>query len=388
MPSNRSTAIYLVLIILALSSFAGLDYLEWKKGNPAYLFSALEKKAKKVEEEVELPHESLGDIVLRYASELGVTDQAISQYRDNEGILHMMVELKPEQYLDLETNLDNEFNQIKATTTKKQREQAEDKKYHLWRIQSKDKQLLSLLISIQVEPIATPPLQPEARPQLAKSRIAIIMDDLGNSLEAIQQICALNEDITVAILPFRPVSNETARIARENNLEVILHLPLESLNNVSDNNQTVGIIHSGMSKEEITAAVLENLGQVPYIEGVNTHMGSKITSDEELMRIVLDQIKDKGLYFIDSRTTARSLAYNLASQMGIPSGVRHVFLDSEVDEDFIKSQLFLLFQQAKKNGMAIGICHPYPETFKVLRENLFLVNEYDLETVFASEVVQ
>lgn len=386
MPSNKFTPIYLVLILLALVCFAGLDYIEWKKGNPAYLFTALEKQIEK--DEPDLPPEPLGDIVLRNTAELGISEQSISQYRDNEGILHMMVELKPEQYPELETLLDQELNRIKASATKKQREQAEDKQYYLWRIQSRDKQLLSLLISIQVEPSEPLPAETKVRPQLAKSRIAIIMDDMGNSMAAIQEICDLNEDITVAILPYSPLSIETARIARENNLEVILHLPLESLNNVYDNNRTVGIIHSGMSPEEITAAVLENLGQVPYIEGVNTHMGSKITSNEELMRIVLDQIKDKGLYFIDSRTTARSLAYNLASQMGIPSGVRHVFLDSEADEDFIKSQLFLLFQQAKKNGMAIGICHPYPETFKVLRENLSLVNEYELETVFASEVVQ
>jgi len=192
----------------------------------------------------------------------------------------------------------------------------------------------------------------------------------------------------VAVLPYSPLAQETASIARQNGLEVILHLPLESLNNVYDNNHTEGIILSGMSRKEIEAAVGDSLTQVPYISGVNSHMGSKITSQPAVIRTVLEQIQGKELYFVDSRTTARSVAYDVAQEMGIPSGYRHVFLDSEFDENFIRRQLLQLFRQAQKNGSAIAICHPSPETLKVLRENLYLATEYNLQTVFASEIVQ
>ena len=163
---------------------------------------------------------------------------------------------------------------------------------------------------------------------------------------------------------------------------------MESLYNSYDNTHTEGIIHSGMTTEEIIRTVEESLGQFPYIDGVNTHMGSKITSDSKLIQIVLEQLKNRGLYFIDSRTTAESVAFDVAQRMEIPSAVRNVFLDSEIEEGFIRSQLIRLFRHAQQNGYAVGICHPSPETLKVLRENLHLVERYGLQTVFASEVVR
>ena len=169
---------------------------------------------------------------------------------------------------------------------------------------------------------------------------------------------------------------------------MILHLPLESLNNVYDNNHTEGIIHANMSHEEIIKTTNFCIQEIPYISGINTHMGSKITSDQNMMRVILGQIKGKDLYFIDSRTTADSVAYDIAQQMGIPSAFRHVFLDTKLDEEYIKSQLLQLFDKARKNGKAIGICHPSPKTLKVLKNNLYLISEYDLEAVFASEIVQ
>ncbi len=106
------------------------------------------------------------------------------------------------------------------------------------------------------------------------------------------------------------------------------------------------------------------------------------------MGVILGQIKGKDLFFVDSRTTADSVAYDIAQQMGIPSAFRHVFLDTKLDKEYIKSQLLQLFDKARQNGKAIGICHPSPETLEVLKKNLHLISEYDLETVFASEIVQ
>jgi len=106
------------------------------------------------------------------------------------------------------------------------------------------------------------------------------------------------------------------------------------------------------------------------------------------MRIILEQLQGKQLFFIDSRTTARSVAFDVAQEMKIPSGRRHVFLDSEINEDSIKRQLLALFQEAKEKSGAIGICHPSPETIKVLKENLSKSNEYEIYPVFVSEIVK
>ena len=329
-----------------------------------------------------------GDLILEQVEAVGVSSDKVSQYRDSEGIHHMMLELTPEQYGNLEGRLDQELPRSKAQASKSRREQEEGRTYYLWQIEDRDKQLLSLLISCRTGP---GPAGTEPRPgqtQSARNKVAIIIDDMGNSLEAIEKVIRLGQAITVAVLPYSRLAHETATIARQNNLEVILHLPLESLYNYYDNNHTRGIIHSGMDADEIISAVEESVGQVPYIDGVNTHMGSKITSDTDLIRIILEQLKNRGLYFIDSRTTAESVAFDEAQKMGIPSAVRNVFLDSEIEEGFIRSQLIRLFRHAQQNGSAVGICHPSPETLKVLRENLHLVERYGLQTVFASEVVR
>lgn len=370
----------IILLVFAALCILGLDYIQMRKGNPAYFFRSRGIKTAEAE--------NLGSLVRDNALLLGITQDAISQYRDRDGIEHMMIMIPPELYPELEQRLDTELDNIKASTTKKTREHAPDSVYHLWNIRGLDQQQLFLLVTSQLEPVLTKPREKPREQAPERPKIAIIIDDMGNSMEAIYEICALNENITVAVLPFSPMARETAGIARQNGLEVILHLPLESLNNVYDNNHTEGIILADMSAAEIELAVDDSISRVPYIAGVNTHMGSKITSQPDVIRKVLEQIQGKDLYFIDSRTTARSVAYDLAQEMGIPSGYRHIFLDSEFDENFIRRQLMQLFRQAQLNGSAIAICHPSPETLKVLRENLYLAAEYNLETVFASEVVQ
>jgi len=106
------------------------------------------------------------------------------------------------------------------------------------------------------------------------------------------------------------------------------------------------------------------------------------------MRIILGRLKTRNLFFIDSRTTGDSVAHQVAQNLGIRTAFRHVFLDGEPKEEYIKGKLIELLQTARKNGFALGICHPLEETLKVLTENFHLTEEYGLEPVFASQVVQ
>jgi len=160
------------------------------------------------------------------------------------------------------------------------------------------------------------------------------------------------------------------------------------MNNTYDNDNTDGIIHSQMSTDEIIKSLEENLEEIPYVHGINTHMGSKITPSVDLMSVILTFIREKDLFFIDSRTTPRSVAFDLAQKMGIPSAYRHVFLDNEIDEESISRQLLKLFQKARDEGSAIGICHPTPETLRVLKNNLHLMAEYDVQLVHVSQIVK
>jgi len=221
-----------------------------------------------------------------------------------------------------------------------------------------------------------------------RGQVALIVDDMGNSREALDLLMGLKEPLTISVLPYSPYAAETARTARKNGLEVLLHLPLESLNNHDSLTDTNGLILTTMSPAEIVAAFEAAMVCVPYADGVNNHMGSKFTADAALMRTLLAPIKDKGLLFVDSRTTADTVAYSEARKMGIPAAERDLFLDADVDRARIPARLVELFKLARSRGRAIGICHPYPETLEALRTGFRQFAEYGLEVVPVSRLVQ
>jgi len=227
-----------------------------------------------------------------------------------------------------------------------------------------------------------------AAARTVKGQVALIVDDMGNSLEVLDELIALNEPVTISVLPYSVHARETARTAHENNLEVLLHQPLESLNNHDAALDTQGMILAGMSAGEIVQVFEDNLARVPYADGVNNHMGSRFTAEGPQMRTLLRPLKDRGLLFVDSRTTAQTVGYAEALKMGIPAVERDVFLDADADRSLIKSRLLELFQKARKNGKAVGICHPFPETLEALKSSFHLFASYGLEVVPVSKLVQ
>ena len=370
--------IYIVFSLLVLFSVIGLDFINWKKEKRSYFFSALsgEKKAS-------TSQEALEQVVLKSLTLNGISSESVQQFRDTQGALHLMVDLTADVYGKLESLLESEFAKINAPVLGKEEQLGEEKNHYLWQVGEEKEKGLIILFSVEKEETKEPvPLRKEPR-----NRAAIIVDDMGYSMDAIRQLCSFQKPLTISILPFSPFAQEIARIAHQNGLEVILHLPLESVNNHDENNID-GLIHSQMSEEEIQKTVDINLEQVPYIKGANNHMGSKITPNEIFMTIIIQSLKDRNLFFVDSRTTTRSIAYEIAQKMQVPSAYRHVFLDGKKQEDYIKGKLIELFRLARRNGVAVGICHPIEETLKTLRENLHLASEYNVELVFVSQIVE
>ena len=366
------------LIIAVISAFC-LDFIAWKKGDRSYVFGAFTKKEKVVVEK-----ETLDQIAHTKLLQQGISSDSIDQYQDEDGVFHFLIDLPIEKYKTLETPLEQEFKAAKTSVSKKEEDETEEKNFYLWEIKGKKKQKIILLFSCLK---AKPPAE-EVPVIKAKNKVAIIIDDMGYSLGAIREITEIQKPLTVAILPFSPMAKETAQIAHRNRLEVILHLPLEAVNNEDGNNGIEGLIHSRMNQEEVLRAVDRSLDQVPYISGVNNHMGSKITTDETFMRTILERLKQRELFFIDSRTTTDSVAFDVAKTIGLPTAYRNIFLDNIVDETSIKKNLLALFKLAQKRGQAVAICHPTPQTLKVLRENLHLLDQYNLEAVPASRIIK
>ncbi|NIM57781.1 MAG: hypothetical protein GTO16_02410 [Candidatus Aminicenantes bacterium] len=379
----------IIFSLMVLLSAIGLDYIGWKNGEKSYLFASLfGRKAALLSQETQPRQEpppdkeALDQIVIKSLTLLNIPYDPNQQYKDNKGVLHLMIDLPLKKYVELESLLEKEFNKVSASVREKEEQLGPEKNYYLWQVEGIRKQRLSILFASHKEKIRA-----ELPPRKARNKVAIIIDDMGYSLKAINDICSLNKPLTISILPYTPLAKEIARIAHQNNLEVMLHLPLESINN-QGGNHIEGIILSQMGEEEILKTVEHNLDQIPYVTGVNNHMGSKITADKNLISLVLGPLKERNLFFIDSRTTSRSEAYNVAQTLGIPSAYRQVFLDGENRKGYIKGKMIELFRLAQRNGKAVGICHPTERTLRVLRENFHLLDKYNIEPVFASQLTK
>lgn len=372
-----SPLFFLLLSFLALLSALGLDYTSWRKGERSFVFAALAAKKTAHREG------PLLEVFTRSLTQKGIPLESVSRHTDSEGHYHLMVDLPPRDFTQLASALEESFRQAGSSVSKSE-EVRGTKSYTLWEVHGAEGQRLFILFVSQRPDIRT---AVEEKPQTPKNKVAIIVDDTGYSLEAVQEICALPHPMTIAVLPYSPLARDVAWLARRNNVEVMLHLPLESVNNTENNSRIPGLILSTMMEGEILEALEESLLEVPHAAGVNNHMGSKATTDRRLMGIILQELKEKGLYFVDSLTSGQSIAFELAQEKGLKSAYRHVFLDTVNDEAHIKGQLIELLTTAREKGMAVGICHPLETTLKVLRENLNLLVEYDCEAVHASQIV-
>ncbi len=218
--------------------------------------------------------------------------------------------------------------------------------------------------------------------------IAIILDDVGqDDVDKLAPVLDLKYPITFAVIPFLPYSKTNAEYLHRNRYEVMLHMPMEP-DNYPKNNPGEGAIFTHFTEDEIRHALTNAIRDVPFITGANNHMGSKVTSSRALMAPVLDELKKRNLYYVDSRTNSKTIAHKLALEMGLDTARRDVFLDAEVSYDFVVKQLAQTCKVADKTGSAIAIGHPHASTLKALADELPKLNAQGYRFVFASAVIE
>jgi uncharacterized protein len=218
-----------------------------------------------------------------------------------------------------------------------------------------------------------------------RPRLAIILDDLGTDRGAADAIFALPYPLTISVLPNRPHSVDIAEAARSRGYEVMLHLPMESLTN---GNAELQELRPGMSAREVSTLVNQFVLAVPAVTGVNNHQGSQSTADLALMNELMRVLRERDLFYIDSRTTAATVAYEAARQAGVHSAFRNVpFLDDVAEVSAVERQLRLALRGAKEKGEAIAIGHPRRATLAALRQILPQAKPQGIQLVHASDVV-
>ena len=221
------------------------------------------------------------------------------------------------------------------------------------------------------------PVSPPARsepsvplPQKSAGRIVLILDDVGYDHAATERAAALPATINFAVIPGTPHAKRSADFLAARGFEILCHLPMEPMGypKVSPGS---GAILLSLSDEEIQRRTTAMFRQVPHAIGVNNHMGSAATADARVMKNVLEAVRNEGVFFIDSRTSGRSVGHRMAMDLGIPSAGRDVFLDDDASVEAIRAQVRRLAKLASASeGVTVAIGHLYPSTLQVLSEEI------------------
>jgi len=217
-------------------------------------------------------------------------------------------------------------------------------------------------------------------------RIALIIDDIGFSRSRLRQFLELQTPMTFAVLPRLKNSHKLALEIHAHGHEIMLHQPMEPY--ARDLDPGPGAIYVGDEPNRIAGILRENISDIPFVTGVNNHMGSRFTSSRKGMGDALRTINKKGLFFVDSVTTSRSIGYKTAKRLHMAAAFRNIFLDNCSEETAILSQLHKLKAHALRFGHAIGIGHPFPETASAIRHFLTDLRGSDISMVHISHLIR
>jgi polysaccharide deacetylase 2 family uncharacterized protein YibQ len=228
----------------------------------------------------------------------------------------------------------------------------------------------------RVRPRPLPPRPPDRADETSverppgpapSARLALVIDDLGRDLAEVDRLLALGVPISYAVLPFETQSEAVALRLREAGAEVLVHLPMEP---AGGGDPGPGAVLERLSPRRIAKRTEAAVDALPGATGVNNHMGSRITADESAMGAILDVVARRGLFFLDSRTTAETRAFEWARERGIPATRRDVFLDDDPAEAAVAAQFAAWLEAARTQGAAVAIGHPREATLAVLEREL------------------
>ena len=197
---------------------------------------------------------------------------------------------------------------------------------------------------------------------------SIIIDDLGNNLEYGNMAIALPGPITLAFLPHTVFAEELADKAHSSGKEIMLHLPLQS---VRHHSHTPGTLKLHMTHNEFIRQLESDIESVPHIKGLNNHMGSLLTQHPGHMDWLMSALAGEGgLYFIDSRTTTKSVASLFAKKYAVPHLDRDIFLDPDFRPETIRREFTRFINKVNQTGYAIAIAHPHPRTIQFIQDHI------------------
>ncbi|SEN38829.1 hypothetical protein SAMN05192533_11287 [Mesobacillus persicus] len=212
--------------------------------------------------------------------------------------------------------------------------------------------------------------------QLSHKELAIVIDDFGNDMKGTEDMLDLPIPLTIAIMPFLSTTERDAQLAHEKGHEVIVHLPMEPKKG-KKSWLGPGAITTDMSDQEVRKQVEKAIENVPHAVGMNHHMGSKVTENERVMRIVLEVCREKGVFYLDSKTTGKSVIPKLARELSVPYLENDLFFDHIYSAKHIYHQASKLVDRLEEHKQIIAIGHVGVTGDKVVNALKAYIPEYE-----------
>lgn len=215
--------------------------------------------------------------------------------------------------------------------------------------------------------------------------IAVVIDDMGIAKKRTADIISLQAPLTASFLTYGADLDNQVKAAKKAGMEIMLHAPMEPY---SKADVAPDVLTTKMSKKDVRFGLEKMLSKFSDIKGINNHMGSKFTEDKERMQVVMEVLKEKDLFFLDSKTTSHSVGKELAQKNGVSYATRHVFIDNKNQVDYILNQLKIAEKIAKRNGYAVAIGHPKSGTYEALKQWLPSLKEKKIKILHMGDIVK
>ena len=223
-------------------------------------------------------------------------------------------------------------------------------------------------------------------------RVAIVIDDFGMDRRGVEEMLSIDAPLTIAVLPGMDFSAEDAERAHAKGHEVILHMPMENMSYMPPEYYGPKVVRNGMSEEEAVSLVDECLSSIPHAVGMNIHMGTGVSKNEKLISAIMEDMKRKNKYFLDSKTVEETVCPKCAELTGVKFYLRDIFLEpsGRPNEEIAYNYLIKAGELAKEKGTAIAIGHVGPVgdnlTAKAIKNALKAFKNQGVEVVPLSKL--
>jgi hypothetical protein len=376
---------FFIFFAIALITVVSLEFLDYRAGKYSLIFTKIIPLRQTL---------ATSEKFDREWSETLVRHKVIFDFfKDRDKVIHYKIEVAESNYFPLAKDLHLLVEKYRGYSQLSEVQGMKEQTVYLYQIRF-EKRLTHIILltrlflkipvaaKVEVPAMVAKKNLPEKIP-----RLAFIIDDIGYTDLIAEQLRDLGIPLTAAVIPAAPFARSEAEKIHEYGLEEIIHLPMQPKDPANHHPRDQFILIDSTAAE-MTALIQNARAVVPYARGLNNHMGSLITSNQEAMRQVLDLVKKAGLFFVDSKTTPESVGFDLAREMKIKTIIRDVFLDDEQNYAHSSDQIELLVELARKNGRALAIGHPFASTLAALRDALPWLKTQKVAIVFVSELLE